>query len=316
MNSENGTDSFPGRLPLHGLMIFEAVARNGSISEAARALKLTQPAVSHALKKLEKTLQTNLVERGRSGIKLTDSGQQLFMACSKSFELLIDTIDAIRPRTETRQKVTLSVSTATATYWLLPRMAEFYHLHPHIEVHLVTRDSDENLSRAGYDLAIPLAVQPENPAEYHQWKLLDEVVYPVASPYLLQQVGVESATVTIEQLADFPFLHLETSHEARVNWDAWLKEVSRQSHQQYLTPEAQRHHYFSDYFIAVSAAISGQGVALGWHHIIKDLLADGRLVRLGRAKWRSPHPFILQAPRRQPLSPAAIDLKNWLLALS
>jgi DNA-binding transcriptional LysR family regulator len=51
------------------------------------------------------------------------------------------------------------------------------------------------------------------------------------------------------------------------------------------------------YFVALSAAIAGQGVALGWHHIVKDLLANQRLVRLGNENWCSDHPFTLTASK-------------------
>jgi LysR family nitrogen assimilation transcriptional regulator len=57
------------------LVQFTTVANAGSITEAAKRLHIAQPALSHALKDLERDLGVKLFERGRRGVTLTDSGK-------------------------------------------------------------------------------------------------------------------------------------------------------------------------------------------------------------------------------------------------
>lgn len=62
---------------LHDIEIFLEAVRTGSFTEAARALGISQPTISHAVKRLERTLGTVLFERqsfGTGGIRLTRSG--------------------------------------------------------------------------------------------------------------------------------------------------------------------------------------------------------------------------------------------------
>ena len=307
----------PDRLPLHGLAVFESVARNGSMSAAAKALGLTQPAVSQTLKKLEKQLYVSLLTRHRNGIELTKEGQELFMACVQSFDQLASTINKIRRPANGQQHVTLSLSTATATYWLLPRIADFYQQNPNTVVNIVSRDNDRNLSTSGYDLAIPLANTALPEQDFHTWPLLDEIVYPVCSPNLLADKQLEANKVDIDTLQSLPLIHMENSREGRVNWHDWVHATNEQPQLSLIDDTVDAHfsrgQTCSDYFVAVSAAIAGQGVALGWNHIVKDLLDDQRLIRLGTNQWHSNNAFTLIAPRRKALTPAVIALKDWLL---
>lgn len=307
----------PDRLPLHGLSIFESVARNGSMSAAAKALGLTQPAVSQTLKKLEKQLQISLLRRHRNGIELTKEGQELFMACVQSFDQLASTINKIRRPANDQHHVTLSLSTATATYWLLPRIADFYQQHPNTVVNIISRDNDSNLSASGYDLAIPLSNTQLPKQDFHTWPLIAEVVYPICSPSLLADKGLKAKTIGQEELSKLPLIHIENSREARMNWRDWIQATNEQTQFSLIDDSIDAHfsrgQTCSDYFVALSAAIAGQGVALGWNHIVKDLLDDQRLMRLGSKQWHSDNAFTLVAPRRKALTPAVIALKDWLL---
>ncbi|MGV6848342.1 MAG: LysR substrate-binding domain-containing protein [Marinibacterium sp.] len=66
---------------------FHAVARLGSFSKAAEALLLTQPAVSEQVRRLEQANDMLLFKRGRKGVQLTESGEQLFHFTKRYFEI-------------------------------------------------------------------------------------------------------------------------------------------------------------------------------------------------------------------------------------
>jgi LysR family transcriptional regulator, low CO2-responsive transcriptional regulator len=59
------------------LRAFSALARLGTVTGAARELDLTQGAVSHSMKALEKEIGCRLFTRGRRGVTLTSAGKRL-----------------------------------------------------------------------------------------------------------------------------------------------------------------------------------------------------------------------------------------------
>lgn len=62
-------------LTLRGLEVFEALARTGSVAQAAEITGLSQPSVSQQLRNLEKAIGTDLVDHGRRPMRLTQAGR-------------------------------------------------------------------------------------------------------------------------------------------------------------------------------------------------------------------------------------------------
>lgn len=81
-----GDQGIPSRLPpLNSLRAFEATARRGSVSAAARELGVTHGAVSHQIRALEETLGSSLFERGSRRMRLTTQGALLLPAVAQAF---------------------------------------------------------------------------------------------------------------------------------------------------------------------------------------------------------------------------------------
>lgn len=124
----------------HGLLpqliVFEAVARNGSVTKAADALYLAQPTVSIQLKKLAETLDVQLFEQRGRQLLLTMAGRELLAACKELIELLL--------RTESRLATlraghadTLRIAAVTGARKLAARMlASFCAHHPGVQASL------------------------------------------------------------------------------------------------------------------------------------------------------------------------------------
>lgn len=70
------------------LLIFQTIAREGSISACARALEISVPAVSKSLQQLEKRLGVLLFQRSTRKIQLTETGVQLLTQTSEAVETL------------------------------------------------------------------------------------------------------------------------------------------------------------------------------------------------------------------------------------
>ena len=133
-------------LNLRQLEIVRAISRYGSVTGAANALGISQPAVSHAVRLLETELGLVLFDRRHKGVRPTQAGQYLLEQTSAGLTQIYQALREVRLR-DAEHQVTLVVSTATATWWLLPRIARFKLLHPKIELRCITTDKDLDLSR-------------------------------------------------------------------------------------------------------------------------------------------------------------------------
>lgn len=288
---------------MNSLIAFEAAARTGSFTRAAEELQVSQPAVSHAMRLLEDDLGLPLFERRHKGVHTTDAGQHLLDQVSLGLTLIDQALREVRSMTHA-QPVTLAVSTATATWWLLPRIARFKQLHPDIELRCITTDTDPDLARERIDLAITLGTG-EFP-QLQRWHFVDEEIFPVCSPAFLQGCG---AMADVQALTRATLLHLEERYaRPRLDWPGWLARFG------VAMDRSTKLFRFSDYSVLLQAAIEGQGVAMGWRHLVAPLIAQGLLVRPLPNSVTTEQPIYLVASRRGKLRPEAVHLRDWLIA--
>ena len=283
------------------LLMFESAGRCLSFSRAADELGVSQPAVSHAIKKLEQQLGVKLFDRQHRGVKLSRAGNRFFQQVSSALDDIYLAADALK-RSQQKMEVTLSVSTAFATHWLMPKIARFKKDHPAINLRCLTAETDSDLIQEDIDLRIPLG-GGEWP-DYERWYFTDEAVLAVCSnSYLVQAKPIRRTADLLNQ----NLLHLEANYPQRLDWKAWLKHYNVD-----LKP-GNDHLQFNDYSVVLQAALEGQGIALGWRHIIEPLLAQERLVQAVPEIYITEHPFYILAPKGNVLRPAAECLRNWLI---
>lgn len=291
------------QLPAVGnLITFEAAARTGSFTRAAEELSISQPAISHAMRELEGELGVNLFERRHKGVETTDAGRYLLEQVGLGLTLIDQALREVRTMSAARQ-VTLAVSTATATWWLLPRVARFKQLHPDIELRCITTDTDLDLTRERIDLAITLG-SGEFP-KHRRWLFVDEEVFPVCSPAFLHRHG---PLPDVQALTRSTLLHLEERYRPRLGWSQWLARFG------VALGRGAKLFRFNDYSIVLQAALEGQGVALGWRHLVAPLLEQGLLVRPVPQSVTTDQPIYIVASRAGQLREDAVALRDWLVA--
>ncbi len=301
MTQIDGTGAAGGP-PDRWLRVFDAAARTGSFTAAARTLGVGQPAVSHAVARLERWLDAVLFERSRSGVVLTEAGRVLADEVGAAFGRLDRVVAAVRARVHENRRVTLAVSTSLAAHWLMPRLAEFKAAHPDVELRCITRDDDASVGRGDADLWIPLGAGPW--PGMSTWHFCDEEVFPVASPEVAEAIGPVRGSVA---LLGAPLLHLEESYRSRFDWHRWFAETGVPA------PERLPGERSNDYSLILHAAMAGQGVALGWRHNVGSLVAQGRLVPVGDRRVATGEPFVIVATDDDP-GPATTTLRRWLVA--
>ncbi|MBB4864358.1 DNA-binding transcriptional LysR family regulator [Pseudomonas nitritireducens] len=267
--------------PLNSLLAFECAARHLSFTQAAQELNVTQGAISRQIRLLEDYLGRQLFERTTRTINLTPSGAQYHETVRDSLLHLARATGEIR-QWQGGQQVTVATSTAMASLWLLPKVAEFQNQHEAIDLRIVALDHVKDYARLNCDLALYYCSSP--PRAMEVTPLFSEEIYLVCSPNYLAKHPELS---TVEGLSSCTWLWLEDSQRDWIGWPEWLRRTGHAS----LTP---RHRVnINSYGMLIQTAISGQGVALAWNRLVDDALSTGALVRPNAAVLQTDATFCL-----------------------
>jgi len=155
------------------LMVFEAVARLGSVTRAAEELHLAQPTVSLQLKKLAETLEVTLFEQRGRRLHLTGAGQELRATCAELMQCLARAEEKLVAwRKPKQERLTLAAepeSRAVAARLL----AGFCSRHPGVQGSLYIGERAELLTRlaSGTDDVYLFALDIDGLPDEQRWSL-------------------------------------------------------------------------------------------------------------------------------------------------
>ncbi|MHC6223209.1 choline sulfate utilization transcriptional regulator [Pseudomonas sp. X10] len=288
-----------GSVSLDSLRVFEAAARLRSFTAAALELGTTQPAISQQVKRLEAQLGTRLFDRIYRGIVLTEAGQLLF---EQAHQGLLALDEGIAQASGRGQHEVLQVATdfAFAAFWLMPRLPRFHQANPQVDVSLVTGERSQAMLRSDIDVAVLFGDGRFHQGESH-W-LFDEEVFPVCSPRL-----IHGKAMSPEALQRLPLLHLRGEQASRwFDWAGVFRELGLAS------PPAPGQLRFDNYTLLIQAAIAGQGVAIGWKHLVDALVDQGLLCRPMEGCLRSERGYYAVLPPRKRRSALIQRFVDWL----
>ena len=287
--------------PLNALRAFEAAARHLSFTKAAAELFVTQAAISHQVKALEASLGVQLFRRYNRRLMLTDAGQGYLPPLRDALDQIAAATEKLHHQEETNS-LKVSVLPSFAAKWLLPRLSRFRERQPEIDV-LVSANNDlADFVNDGVDLAIRYGTgkYPGLEVEY----FLDDVVFPVCSPKLLQ------TGPPLKQPSDLrhhTLLHDPTTADESKDWKTWLKLAGASD------VDTSRGPGFTDASMVLQAAVEGQGVALGRSALAGNDLEAGRLVQPFGPAISSDYRYYIVYPLQHAERPKLRQFRDWLL---
>lgn len=285
------------RLPsLSALRAFEAAARLSSFKKAAEELSVTPTAVSHRVRLLEQQVGQPLFVRTVRAVALTDDGRLLLKAVGEGFQMITAAVDTIRePR---RTVVTLSATPAFAAKWLIPRMADWQHAHPEIDLHVHATHMPVDLDSGMVDLAIRYGNGPYPAAV----RLLSDTFAPMSGALL--------GSTLADDPARWPLIHFDwfTPPTPRLDWEAWAM-LAGQPRSHFMTGIR-----YSEESHAIQATVAGQGVALLSALLVEQELKMG-LLQVVAGPTLPGMSYYLLKPVRKPLSEAAQAVAEWLMTI-
>jgi DNA-binding transcriptional LysR family regulator len=293
-------------LNLHLLRIFHTVVETQSFSKAAEALFISQPAVSKAVRELERQLDLALIERGARparGVQLTEAGRALHDHARSIFALERVALEDVRSRVGLqRGSLTIGASTTVGGFWLPRYLAAFMDRFPEVPPDLRIGNT-HTISQALLDCYLDLAVvegSVDDPrieaTHWHDDALL--LVTATRSELLTRR------RITPADLSANVWLLREPGSGTREVADHFLREHG-------VTP-------CHTVEIGSNAAIArvvaeGAGIALLPAMMVADLIALKRVMRVPYRKDENlSRPLFVLQLRDRPLSPAATAFRALL----
>ncbi len=251
--------------PLNALRAFEAAARLGSVSEAARELHVTHGAISRQLKQLEEALGLALFAKEGRGVKLTDAGVRLRDTASEAFERLRSTCIELQRQTSEAPFV-LGCPGSLLARWFIPRLDRLNRDLPELRLQLSASEGELDPRKPGLDATLWYA-EPPWPADMQVFELAAERIGPVLSPYHPRCAELRDAAPAA--LLEETLLHTASRPQA---WPNWVR-------QQGLDPARLRlGQSFEHLYFLLEAALAGLGVAIAPQQLVADDLKSGRLL--------------------------------------
>jgi LysR family glycine cleavage system transcriptional activator len=283
------------KLPLNALRAFEAVAAHLSFTDAARALNVTTAAISSHIKSLEEFLETPLFVRHSRSVRLTPQGARLLPGVQRGMAELSRAVDQLR-QDRTSGLLNISLLGSFLQKWLLPRLGDFYQKHPDIDLRFSASRELVDFMTTDFHAAVRYGrgEWPNTRAE----KMLDEWVFPVASPVLVAKLG---PIKTIGDFAKYPLLH-----SASEPWVDWMRRVGGD------TTHLERGPVLDDSASVLTAAEQGHGLALARWSLVAGDLAAGRLVRPSDQSVRERYAYYFVAPPQNYDLPKVLHFRDWL----
>lgn len=149
--------------------IFYTVGRTGNISQAARELYISQPAVSRAIQKLEENLDTTLFKRNSRGVTLTPDGALLYEKAQGAFSLLLEGEDSIlHNRSREIPRLRLGASSTLCKYVLLSHLKSYISANPQVRITISCQSTYQTLKLLDEEkIDVGLIGRPKKLSGYH-----------------------------------------------------------------------------------------------------------------------------------------------------
>jgi DNA-binding transcriptional LysR family regulator len=285
------------RNDLGELSAFAMVAGERSFTRAAARLGISQSALSHSIRGLEKRLGIQLLARTTRSVSPTAAGTALLQDLAPALERIERAVAETRKQRESPSgRIRLIIPRTATKMVILPKLAQFTRTYPEIVLEVTSSNDPVDLVAGEYDAGVQLG-------EFIQ---RDMIAVRVTKEMRLAVVGspkyFESNTIPRkpQDLKDHSCIGFRFTNGLY----RWEFEKGRRA----LTVSPQGPASFDDPDLVIQAVLDGAGIGTAMEDSLKDLIAEGRLIQVLR-DWCPSFPgYFLYYPsrRNQPAALAAL----------
>lgn len=203
--------------------VFYHVARLGSLTMAAQALSISQPAVSQSVRQLEQQLGVALFYRVAKGVRLTKEGETLFEYVARGYEQLEMGEQRLRRMRDLEAgEIRIGASDMTLQYYLLPYLERFHEEYPEIKVIVTnapTPDTLGLLEQGQIDFGVvSTPFEPGERVEAVPVRELEDIF--VAGRRF---IAYKNRMLDLQELRQLPMIFLEKNTSTRRFMDEYLE---------------------------------------------------------------------------------------------
>jgi LysR family transcriptional regulator, glycine cleavage system transcriptional activator len=277
---------------LSALRAFSAYAQNASFSRAGEALNVSHAAISQHVRALEDQLGVLLVVRNGRRSTLTPEGLRLARTLDSSFAAMFGAVEELRG-SEAARPLQVSLTPAFGVRWLMPRIGDFRHRHPEIELMLNPTAELVELKPGGVDVAIRFG--------RGHWPGLDAEMLLPTSHAIVAATSLVGAREIGEprDILDLPWLQEYGTNEMTL----WL-----QTHG-VLAPKIDNLTHLPGYMV-LEGLMNGEGVSAVARALVEPEIESGRLRVLFEDTGTGSGYHVVTRPGV--LRPAARAFVSWL----
>lgn len=238
------------------------MARLGSTAKAAKAVHLTQSAVSKQIQALEEHLGTALFERSPTGLRATEAGVIYRPYAEAAIEQMERCARRLAERSASARPIRLHMIAIAGERWLMERFPLFAQAHPEIDVQFTNFVSENETEEPDIDIVHGAGPWPDREAHY----LFGRQVALVAAPSLLERMGGLNRPADIQKMTLLQHFQMPAF---------WAEFTEAHGLRGAVSAHTVRYGYYS---VIIHAAVAGLGVALAPRCYVAEELASGALV--------------------------------------
>jgi DNA-binding transcriptional LysR family regulator len=282
---------------LGDLSAFAIVAEERSFTRAAARVGVSQSALSHSMRGLEKRLGLQLLARTTRSVSPTAAGSALLRELTPALERIERAVAETRKQRENPAgRIRLIIPRTATQMVLLPKLAQFARRYPEIILEVTSSNDPVDLVAGEYDAGVQIG-------EFIQ---RDMIAVPVTMDMRLAVVGAPKYFASCklprkpQDLKDHACIGFRFSNGLY----RWEFEKGRKV----LTVSPQGPASFDDPDLVIQAVLNGVGIGTAMEQTLKGLIAHGRLIQVLR-DWCPTFPgYFLYYPsrRNQPAALAAL----------
>ena len=275
--------------------VFYWAAKTGSLTQAAKALYLTQPSVSHAIKQLEDSFGITLFYRNSKGVALTQEGTILYSYIEKS-QILISLAEEKMAALKNLDSGELRIggSDSLFKHHLLPYLEDFHQKHPGIKLHLnhgTTPETISFLKEGRIDLGVVRMPIVDSQLEVMRGIQLQDCFVAGA-----RYAELKDTVLSLEKLLEYPIILFSRNSRVRMA----ITELF-QSYGYEIKPEIE----VGSVDLLIEFARKGLGISYVTREFVSKELEEGSLFEIQLDVKLPPSQVGFMIMRNMPLSSAA-----------
>jgi DNA-binding transcriptional LysR family regulator len=291
--------------PFEALRVFDAVARLGGIRRAAQFLERNHAVVSRHLRSLETWLGVRLVERGASGIVLTETGKSYHQRIGQALDHIGQaTTDLVSNGYHNRLHIWSTPG--FALYWFSSHLGAFERMHSALEIELRPTDTSPDFSSHEADVDIRFFARYDERPDVSN--LLRSTTIAVAPIIAVASASYLDKAAVIEKPSDL-LKHTLLHESSPLNWVQWLQACGVDAQGDLQGPKLWQGH------LTLDAARRGRGITLINGLVARDDLVSGQLVQVGKGNKAFPDvpgDYVMTARADRWADTAMRKFRQWL----